>query len=246
MILASFPPLRAILFDLDGTLVESAPDLHATLVEVTAELGVSAPGLPELRTMIGDGARVLIRRALDAAGHPDDPALLERLFQGFLARYTANPCRHSFAYEGVVPVLTDLKASGIRMGVCTNKPHAPTLGLLDALGLAGFFGAVVGGDSLPVRKPDPEHALATLRALEVPPEEAIFVGDSTNDVVTARAAGMKVIVVSFGYTNIPPRELGADLVIDRFDELPAALDQLRPGNRLAGSTAGSPAGSIAS
>jgi phosphoglycolate phosphatase len=219
-------PLRAVLFDLDGTLVESAPDLHATLVEVTAELGVTAPSLPELRAMIGDGARVLIRRALDAAGHPDDPDLLERLFATFLARYTAHPCRHSFAYDGVAPVLQALEARGLAMAVCTNKPHAPTLGLLEALDLARFFGAVVGGDSLPVRKPDPEHAHATLRALDVPAEQAIFVGDSTNDVVTARAAGMKVIVVSYGYTTIPPRDLGADLVIDQFADLPAAIDRL--------------------
>lgn len=219
-------PLRAVLFDLDGTLVESAPDLHATLVEVTAELGVAAPSLPELRTMIGDGARVLIRRALDAAGHPDDPVLLERLFATFLARYTANPCRHSFAYEGVVPVLETLAARDLALAVCTNKPHAPALGLLDALDLTRFFAAVVGGDSLAVRKPDPEHAHATLRALGVEASQAIFVGDSTNDVVTARAAGMKVIVVSFGYTNIPPRELGADLVIDHFADLPAAIDRL--------------------
>ncbi|WP_027134294.1 phosphoglycolate phosphatase [Geminicoccus roseus] len=222
----SSPRLRAVLFDLDGTLVESAPDLHATLVEVMAELGVTAPSLAELRTMIGDGARVLIRRALDAAGHPNDPELLERLFATFLDRYTAHPCRHSYAYDGVVPVLEALSARDLALGVCTNKPHAPTLGLLEALALSRFFQAVVGGDSLPVRKPDPEHALATLRLLDVPAEQAIFVGDSTNDVVTARAAGMKVIVVSFGYTNIPPRELGADLVIDHFADLPAAIERV--------------------
>lgn len=227
--MATIHPLRAVLFDLDGTLVESAPDLHATLVEVTAELGVTAPSLPALRTMIGDGARVLIRRALDAAGHPNDPVLLEELFEKFLARYTANPCRHSYAYEGVVPVLEALSTRGLALGVCTNKPFAPTVGLMDALDLTRYFGAVVGGDSLPVRKPDPEHAHATLRGLGVSADEAIFVGDSTNDVLTARAAGMKVIVVSFGYTNIPPRDLGADLVIDHFSDLSAAIDQLTAG-----------------
>ena len=226
-LLAIILPLRAILFDLDGTLVETAPDLHATLVDVTAELGVGAPSLAELRTMIGDGARVLIRRVLDAAGHPDDPELLERLFVKFLARYTADPCRLSFAYEGVVPVLETLAARPLALGVCTNKPYAPTLGLLEALDLARFFGSVVGGDSLAVRKPDPEHALAALRLLGVSPEQAIFVGDSTNDVLTARAAGMQVIVVSFGYTTIPPKDLGADLVVDHFAELPAAIDRLR-------------------
>ncbi|HEX2526417.1 MAG TPA: phosphoglycolate phosphatase [Geminicoccus sp.] len=224
--MATNPSLRAVLFDLDGTLVETAPDLHGTLVEVMAGLGVTAPSLPALRTMIGDGARVLIRRALDAAGHPNDPELLDRLFHQFLAHYTAHPCRQSFAYEGVVPTLEALVERGLPLGVCTNKPYAPTIGLLKALDLSRFFGSVVGGDSLPIRKPDPEHALATLRPLAVAPEEAIFVGDSTNDVLTARAAGMKVIVVSFGYTNVPPRELGADLVIDHFGELVAAIDRL--------------------
>jgi phosphoglycolate phosphatase len=220
------PALRGILFDLDGTLVETAPDLHATLTRVMSELGLEAPELAELRTMIGDGARVLIRRALDAAGHPHDPVLLDRLFERFIVHYTAHPCCQSYAYEGVVPTLEALETRGLVMGVCTNKPFAPTRGLLEALDLSRFFRSVVGGDSLKVRKPDPEHALATLRPLGIQPEEAIFVGDSTNDVLTARAVGMKVIVVSFGYTTIPPRDLGADLVIDQFADLPAAMDSL--------------------
>lgn len=224
--MSSPAPFRAVVFDLDGTLVETAPDLHATLAEVMGEIGIAAPDIASLRSMVGDGARVLIRRALDAAGHPADPVLLERLFDRFLARYTEMPCRGSHAYEGVPEVLAELAARGMALGVCTNKPQAPTEGLLAALGLAKWFGAVVGGDTLPVRKPDPEHALAVLRDLRVPPEQAILVGDSRNDLLTARAAAMPVVLVSYGYTSIPASELGADLVIDRFAELPAALARL--------------------
>ena len=220
--------LRAVVFDLDGTLVESAPDLHATLVEVTREIGIKAPDLPTLRTLIGDGARVLIRRSLEVAGEPDDPALVDDLFKRFLARYTAVPCRDSFIYEGVPETLDRLAARGLALGVCTNKPQGPTDGLLAALGMTRWFGSVVGGDALPVRKPDAGHVLAVLDQLQATPDQAVMVGDSRNDVLAARAAGMKVVVVTFGYTTIPPHELGADVVIDHFADLPAAIDQLFP------------------
>ena len=216
----------AVLFDLDGTLVETAPDLHAVLSEIVADLGIAAPSLPDLRTMIGDGARVLIQRALDAAGHPHDPALIDRLFDRFLQRYTAHPCRHSTLFDGVVPILENLTEAGVALGVCTNKPQAPSVALLEALGIARFFKSVIGGDHLPVRKPDPGHVLAVVRVLGSAPDRAVFVGDSTNDVQAARAAGLKVVVVSFGYTAIAPKDLGADRVIDHFRELPAALEQL--------------------
>ena len=223
-----FPPhqLDAVLFDLDGTLVETAPDLHAVLADITQDLGVPAPPLHELRAMIGDGARALIVRALDSVGHPHDPALVEQLFTRFIERYTAMPCRHSFAYEGVVQVLQALRAQGVPLGICTNKPHVPTLALLAALDMTEYFQAVVGGDSLPVRKPDPGHVLATLGALGAKADGSIFVGDSVNDVKAARDAGLGVILVSFGYTDSAARNLGADLVIDHFAELPAALEKL--------------------
>lgn len=216
---------RAFVFDLDGTLVETAADLHAVLEEVLSERGIAAPALTELRGMIGDGAKVLVERALAAAGY-DDAALANEVYARFLARYAEVPCRMSTAYPGVSEVLGRLKAGGARLGVCTNKPQVPTQGLLDALNLSGLFDAVIGGDVLGRRKPDPGHLGAVLAELAVEPAAAVMIGDSRNDVATARGLGVPCILVSFGYTSIPARELGADAVIDHFAELPAAVAAL--------------------
>ena len=226
-------PLRhssmpAIVFDLDGTLVETAPDLHAVLAEVLGEEAVPAPSLAAIRHMVGDGARALLERALLAAGEPVRSERLERLFGRFLEVYTAEPCRFGHAYPGVEDTLARLAAAGHPLGVCTNKPQRPSELVLQALGLDRWLSAVVGGDALPVRKPDPAHLAAVLARLGAGHEGAVMVGDSRNDVTTARALGISCVLVSFGYTPVPARELGADAVIDRFADLPDALRGLTP------------------
>ena len=199
---------RAVVFDLDGTLVETAADIHAVLAEVLAEAGLTAPTLSAVRGMIGDGARVLVERALAARGHDAD---LDTLHRRFTERYAEVPCRHSTPFAGAVELLAALRRDSWRVGLCTNKPHAPTLGLLRALGLEAAFDSVVGGDRLPgIRKPDPGHLAAVLAELETSPGAAIMVGDSRNDLLTARALGVPCVLVSFGYTAVAARELGAD------------------------------------
>ena len=217
------PLPRAIAFDLDGTLVESAPDLHLVLEELMAEEALAAPSLSSLRTMIGDGAKALIARAFAAAEVDLEPARLNRLYARFLDRYTEEPARASTVYPGVVAVLESLTARGMRLGVCTNKPQRPTERLLEALSLDRFFAHVVGGDALAVRKPDPGHLRAALGADAADPATTLMVGDSRNDLLAARAFGARCVLVTYGYTAVPATELGADAVIDSFAELPAAL-----------------------
>jgi phosphoglycolate phosphatase len=191
-------------FDLDGTLVETAADIHAVLAEVLAEAGLAAPPPAAVRAMIGDGARVLIERALAAVDSACDPIALHRRF---VARYTEVPCRHSAPFAGAADVLATLRRAGWRLGLCTNKPQAATLGLLDALGLRPAFGSVIGGDRLPgIRKPDPRHLAAVLAELDAPPHAAVMVGDSRNDLLTARALGVACVLVSFGYTGWVPTQ----------------------------------------
>ena len=220
---------RALVFDLDGTLVDTAPDIHAVLAEVLAEAGLAAPPLPAVRGMIGDGAKALVERALAAVGQPARPAAVDRLHERFRERYAEVPCRFGRLYPGARELLAGLRADGLRLGLCTNKPQGATEGLLEALAVRACFDAVLGGDAVPgVRKPDPAHLAALLARLGVPPEAAVMVGDSRNDLLTARGLGVPCILVSFGYTAVPARELGADRVVDRLDQVPAALAVLRP------------------
>lgn len=225
-------PFGAVVFDLDGTLVDTAPDLHRVLAALMAELGHPAPDIAEVRAMVGEGARALLERALAATGAPDSHDL-DALARRFIEVYSEDPARDSRPYEGAVEVLEGLRALGVPLGMCTNKPQLPSERLLQALELDGYFASVIGGDALPVRKPDPGHLLAVLRALGADDLPAVMVGDSRTDLLTAQAAGVPCVLVSFGYTAIPARALGADLVIDAFDELPEALARLgersRPG-----------------
>lgn len=219
--------LSAVVFDLDGTLVDTLPDLHAAVQALLGERGLDAPAAGEVRTMIGDGARRLVERALAWAKAPVDAAGLDAAYRRFLEIYGEAPCRASRLYAGVEATLATLASSGIRLGVCTNKPQAPTEAILEALAVDGFFAAVVGGDAVARRKPDPAHLLDVLGRLGAAPAAAVMVGDSNNDLASARAAGVACILVDYGYTAIPARELGADRVIGGFAELEAALDSLR-------------------
>lgn len=211
--------------DLDGTLIDSAADLAAALNALLAEEGLRALEVSEVKQMIGDGAARLVERGLAAAGAPvDDSApYVDR----FLAHYAGAETAHTETYPGVRETLEALRADGWRLAVVTNKPEAPTRAILDALGLAPLFEAVGGGDSFPVRKPDPGHLLGVLALLGAEPARAIMVGDNAHDVAVARAAGIPAVAVSYGYPRMDPEKLGADRLIHSFAELPRALADLR-------------------
>lgn len=217
---------KALLIDLDGTLVHSLPDLAAALNRLLAEL--ERPPLPEaeVRTMVGDGVAKLVERGLAARGQPRSGDALAALVSRFVALYETAPTDRTRPYPGVPETLRDLAADGWKLAVCTNKPEAASRKILDGLGLMASIDAVAGGDTYAVRKPDPGHLLETLTRLAVPAERAVMLGDSRNDVLAAHAAGLPAILVSFGYSKVPARELGADAVIDDFAALPTALAQL--------------------
>lgn len=215
-----------VVFDLDGTLVDTAPDLAAAMNVVLANRGRAHVPLAEVRHMVGQGARALMSKAMAATGTPADEPLLDELYDEFLAYYLNNIADHSTPFPGVTAQLERCRDAGFQLGVCTNKPEAASNLLLDELDMSGFFSAVVGGDSLKVKKPDPEHIHETVRRAGGMVGHAVMVGDSANDIDAARAAETQVIAVSFGYTQIPVRELGPDITIDHFDEFWPALEQL--------------------
>ena len=218
----------AIVFDLDDTLVDSAPSIAHSVNTVLREEGRGPLPLEAVRAMIGDGSLKLMERALSAVGLPVDDADFVRrrtsvLFT-LLVRHPPGPDR---LYPGVRETLDRLAGDGCRLAICSNKPADATAQTLRVLGLTALFGAVIGGDSLPQRKPDAEPVLAALRLLDKPRDSAVMVGDSGNDVAAAKAAGLPSVLVSYGYARQPVRSLGADRIVDRFADLPAALDDLR-------------------
>lgn len=216
-----------LIFDLDGTLVHTLPDIAAALERVFARHDLPAPDLSAVRRMIGDGARMLIVKALRAAGEDDEEARVEALYRDFLADYEAHACVLSAPFPHVPEALAMLRAAGHPLGVCTNKPQASTQALLAGLKLHHFFDAVIGGDRLPFRKPDPRHLQAVLEAL-APANEArpIMIGDSRNDLLAARGVGIPCILVRHGYGEDRADDLGADLVVDGFASIPEAVRML--------------------
>lgn len=217
---------KAILFDLDGTLVDTAPDLAAATDYALQRAGRPPVGLPAIRQMVGDGARVMVERGFEATGGQPSHEVFEAAIADFYACYETNLAETSRPFPGVTTCLAELAERGYALAVCTNKLEHFSRSLLDQLGLSGFFAAVVGGDSLTVRKPDPGHLRGTIEKIGRPIAWAAMVGDSANDIDAARAAGLPSIAVSFGYTRTPAHALGADRLIDHFSELPAALAAL--------------------
>jgi phosphoglycolate phosphatase len=211
--------VQAIIFDLDGTLVDSAEDLRAALNVLLGELNLRPIAASEIKGMIGDGVLKLVERALVAAS--GDPRDKDVLLPPFLRIYQANPATRTRCYPEVTETLEQLRRRGFRMAVVTNKPVFATKQILQALSLAEFFPVVIGGDTLPKRKPDPAQLLEAARQLGVQVGQTLMVGDNIHDVEAAHAAGMHCIAVSYGYHHCPPAEFNADGVIDRFGELPS-------------------------
>ena len=216
----------AILFDLDGTLVDTAPDLLASLNAVLTRAGHRPVKPTELRSMVGHGVRALFERAFKETGTAVSAADLARYSDEFMAHYRENIARESRPFPGVVETLKRLADEGARLGVCSNKPQELTDLLLAQLDLARHFGAVYGGGRGAHNKPAPDHVLELVDALEGSRGRAVFVGDSTVDVAAARAAGIPVIVMSYGYTQVSASELGAGAVAHDFFALPELISRL--------------------
>jgi len=214
-----FAGVRAVLFDLDGTLVNSVADLAAAFDALLAERGRAPLGLARARGLMGNGPARFVENGFAATGGL--PAPLDELVPRFLALYEGRIAAETRPFPGAVETLARLAAAGLGLGVVTNKPDRPTRLLLEALDLARYFSAVVGGDGR--RKPDPEPVHRALAALGARAGDALLVGDSAVDVAAARASALPVAVVSFGYTETPAAELGADAVLASFAELETLL-----------------------
>jgi phosphoglycolate phosphatase len=214
----------ALLFDLDGTLVDSVPDLAAAVNTVLAEHGLAPLSEPEIAGMVGDGVAALVERALLARGGRG--IALSPAVERYVALYKANATTLSRPYPGVADGLAELAGAGVGLAVCTNKPEAATRAVLEGLGLDRFFPVVLGGDSLASRKPDPAPLLAALDQLGAGAAESAMIGDHRNDVLAARAAGTSVIFARYGYGLATLRELAPDAMIGCFAELPQVLRTL--------------------
>lgn len=212
-----FHALKAIIFDLDGTLVDSAEDLRAAINVVFAEIGLRPIARAEINAMIGDGVAKLVERALAAAG--GDPDRKNRLVERFLELYEANPAVQTRCYPSVLETLDELRRRDFRLAVATNKPVAASKQILRALSLDDLFSVVIGGDSVTRRKPNPEPLLEVTRQFAISADRALMVGDNIHDVEAAHAAGMYCVAVSYGYHHGPPSKFGADHLIDQFEEL---------------------------
>ena len=215
-----------IAFDLDGTLVDTAPDLVGALNVVLGERGL--PHVPQAAAsfLVGKGARALIARGFALAGEPLQDEEVGGLVTRFIEAYRARIASESRPFPGLEAALQSLSDAGATLCVCTNKRTDLSLALLDALRLTGRFVSVTGADRAPKPKPDPSHFLAAIAEAGGDPTYALMVGDSANDVLSAQAAGAPVVVVSFGYTDTPPGDLGGEALIDRFDQLPAAAETI--------------------
>lgn len=218
-----------IVYDLDGTLADTAEDLVATLNWLLAREGRAPLKVENAGSLVGAGARALIARGFAASGKSLEPEKLEALFVDYLSYYSAHIMERSRLYPGVDKALAAFERAGWRQAVCTNKTESLAKLLITKLGIAGRFAFVCGQDTFGVGKPDAKPLLETIAASGGARERAIMVGDSDTDIKTARAANVPVIAVDFGYADVPVEELGPDRVVSHFDELMQACDALLTG-----------------
>jgi phosphoglycolate phosphatase len=213
-----------LLFDLDGTLVDTLPDLTDALNEVLREQGYAPLSAAEVKPMIGDGMPMLLARGFAARGA--NAAAANAAQPRFIETYEASATHLSRPYPGVPETLAALRASGYGTAVCTNKPQHATAEVLRGMGLDGLFDGFAGGDRFAVKKPDPGHLIELVDALGGDRRRTAMIGDSENDALSGRAARMPVILMRYGYARTDPAALGADRVLERFDQLPQALAAL--------------------
>ena len=213
----------ALLFDLDGTIIDSAPDVCASINQTLSAMGRPPITVDNTKALVGFGARVLCEKTLAMTGNPGNEEAIDFLLTGFLSHYRKNPSEHTVIFPGALKALSLFKDAGIQLGICTNKPEATCFPVLDALKLRHFFSSVICGDTLEFRKPDPRHVFHTLNDMGADASNAAFVGDSEADIEAANNAGLPSVLVTFGYCHVPFDTLNADAIIDHFDNLDSAL-----------------------
>ncbi len=213
-------------FDLDGTLVDTAPDIIGALNLVLREEGIKPYHLDEARPLIGRGAMELLRRGFALAGHPLLPEQEQPLLDRLLKHYEAHIDAFSRPFDGLIPALDALERRGARFAVCTNKHTYLSIELLKKLNLFDRFGTIRGADSVPNKKPDSGHLLACVEDMGGEISKTIMIGDSETDFLTAKNAGVPCILVSFGYSERPIRELDCDVLIDHYDDFIAAVEKV--------------------
>jgi len=216
-------PAPLIVFDLDGTLIDTAPDLIDTLNVVFAREGLPPVAYETARDLIGGGARAMIMRGIESEGRVLESLKLDQMFDDFIAHYSAHVADRSRPFAGLIAALDTLASGGYRFAVCTNKLEGLSVLLLNKLKLAERFEAICGQDTFGIQKPDPEILRRTIAAAGGNPQRAVMIGDSETDILTARAACIPVVAVDFGYSTRPVSEFSPDKIISDFTQLPAAI-----------------------
>lgn len=216
-------PHRAVIFDLDGTLVDTAPDLMRATNHVLGSLGRIPVTADQVRSFAGHGARALITRGLTASGGLPEHFDIEPYYRSFVDYYSENIAAGSLPYPGAVDLLERLRSEEIGLGICTNKLESLSLKLLQALGILEYFGSVIGPDTIGIAKPDARPFQEAVARLGLTSPLAVMVGDSEIDILTARAAGVPVIAVPFGYSPKPVSDFRPDFLVSHFDQMREAL-----------------------
>ncbi len=219
-------PAPLALFDLDGTLVDTAPDLLETLNEILIQNGLAAIRPDTITRLIGSGVRVMLERGIAVNGAHRDEAAIARMQADFMRLYATRIAARSAPFAGAETALKTLRKRGWDLAVCTNKPSHLSHRLLDELNLSPYFRLVAGPDTFQVRKPDPAHILKTIAALGADRKTSVMIGDSDADITAARAAQVASVVVTFGYSPVPVSRLGADAVLVHYDQLVPVLNTL--------------------
>jgi phosphoglycolate phosphatase len=212
-----------VIYDLDGTLIDSAKDMQMAVSNVLADHGLPAVSEEDVRMFMGQGSKVTMAKAFAKYGKALDEAALSAVTREFVRYYEADPISHTVAFEGVAEVVARFARLGLKQGVCTNKFVTPSRMILEHLKLMPPIADVAGADTFPVRKPDPKHILMLLERMGGDPRRTVMIGDSIHDVEAAHGAGLPAVLVSWGYTVKPASELGAEAVIQKFGALPEAL-----------------------
>jgi phosphoglycolate phosphatase len=218
---------RSVIFDLDGTLIDSMPDVRRSLNATLAESGLRALSMEEVRTTIGHGAKAMLREAVVLAGGSADEDRVAAMVRRYLEFYAAEPVALTTLYPGTLDMLKRLRDDGAILGICSNKPSLMVGKVLAGLGLEAYFAGITGGDDVARSKPHADHIFETLCRMGAAAPGAVMVGDSITDLTAARNAGIPVVVVSFGYGAGDGAVEAADAVIDHFDQLASVLDRLR-------------------